>query len=216
MRRHRFTRSRRGTRQPPGHIRRACLSGSPAFRSPRLDGGLSIDDYPPLWATAGRAWWTYRFCPCSRSRRRRTTTPRVTARQSTSLPPNYIAAAATFRAPTVLRSSADPPGATCSITAAAPVINNCEYSDDGDLISGRHALGVGRVPSASSRGGSGSLRNGGGGGSNWTGVQSPALSITSGRFGGSNNRSRAMAATHQQAALAGLGMGVGGFDLGLG
>jgi hypothetical protein len=36
------------------------------------------------------------------------------------------------------------------------------------------------------------------------------------RFGGSDDGSNAMVAVHQQAALAGLGMGVGGFNLGLG
>jgi hypothetical protein len=96
------------------------------------------------------------------------------------------------------------------------VTNNGIYGDDGDLISGQHAPGVGRVPNASSRGGSG-LRNGGGGGSrNWSGAQSPAPSNTSGRFCGSDDGSSAMAAAHQQAALANLGMGVGRFNLGLG
>ncbi|KAH8984732.1 hypothetical protein EDB92DRAFT_2117006 [Lactarius akahatsu] len=42
----------------------------------------------------------------------------------------------------------------------------------------------------------------------------PALSNTSSRFGGNDNGSNAMAASHQQAALAGLGMGVGVFNLG--
>ena len=93
------------------------------------------------------------------------------------------------------------------------VTNNGVYGDDGDLISsqGHHAPGAGRVQNGSSR----SLRNGGGGGT-WSGAQSPALSNTSGRFGGSDDGSNAMAAAHQQAALAGLGMGVGGFNLGLG
>ncbi|KAH8987214.1 hypothetical protein EDB86DRAFT_3245840 [Lactarius hatsudake] len=92
------------------------------------------------------------------------------------------------------------------------VTNNGVYGDDGDLIRGHHARGVGRVQSSSSRG----LRNGGGG--TWSGEQSPALSNSSGRFGGSDDESNAMAAAHQQrqAALAGLGMGVGGFNLGLG
>jgi hypothetical protein len=90
--------------------------------------------------------------------------------------------------------------------------NNGVYGDDGDLISsqgGHHAPGVGRVQSGGSTRG---LRNGG----TWSGAQSPALSNTSGRFGGSDDGSNAMAAAHQQAALAGLGMGVGGFNLGLG
>ncbi|KAH9059946.1 hypothetical protein EDB87DRAFT_680523 [Lactarius vividus] len=90
------------------------------------------------------------------------------------------------------------------------VTNNGVYGDDGDLIQGHHAPGVGRVQSGSSR----DLHNGGGGA--WSGVQSPALSNTSGRFGGSDDGSNTMAAVHQQAALAGVGMGVGGFNLGLG
>ncbi|KAH8987215.1 hypothetical protein EDB86DRAFT_3105112 [Lactarius hatsudake] len=90
------------------------------------------------------------------------------------------------------------------------VTNNGVYGDDGDLIQGHHARGVGRVQSSSSRG----LRNGGGG--TWSGGQSPALSNSSGRFGGSDDGSNAMTVAHQQAALAGLGMSVGGFNLGLG
>jgi hypothetical protein len=93
------------------------------------------------------------------------------------------------------------------------VTNNGVYDDDGDLISSQHAQGLGCVPSASSRGGSGSLQNSGC--SNWSGARSPALSNISGRFGGSGDGSSAMAAAHQQAALANLGMGVGGFNLGL-
>ena len=90
--------------------------------------------------------------------------------------------------------------------------NNGVCGDDGDLIA-QHG---GRVPSASSRGGSGgSLRNDGG--SNWSDVTSPTLSIALGRFGGSDDGSSAMApAAQQQAALAGLGMNVSGFNLGLG
>ena len=35
----------------------SALSGSPAFHSPRPDGGVaSLDGLSPLWATAGRAW----------------------------------------------------------------------------------------------------------------------------------------------------------------
>ncbi|KAI9450238.1 hypothetical protein BJY52DRAFT_1428160 [Lactarius psammicola] len=76
--------------------------------------------------------------------------------------------------------------------------NNGVYGGDGDLISsqGHHALGVGRVQSNSLRG----LRNGGGG--TWSGA--------------SNDGSNTIAAAHQQAALAGLGMGVGSFNLRLG
>ena len=98
-----------------------------------------------------------------------------------------------------------------STTVNNGVTNNGVYGDFGDLIQ----YG-GRVPSASSGGGSGgSLRNGGGG--NWSSAQSPALSNTSGRFGSSDDGSSAMApASQQQVALAGLGMNVSGFNLGLG
>jgi SAM domain (Sterile alpha motif) len=91
--------------------------------------------------------------------------------------------------------------------------NNSVYGDDGDPIQAQ-SQGGGRVQGGSTR----SLRNGGG--STWSGAQSPALSNnTSGRFGGSDDGSTVMAAAaaaQQQAALAGLGMGVGGFNLGLG
>ncbi|KAH8984736.1 hypothetical protein EDB92DRAFT_1818960 [Lactarius akahatsu] len=78
------------------------------------------------------------------------------------------------------------------------VTNSSVYGDgnDCDFIRGHHAPGVGRVQSGSSRG----LRNGGGG--TLSGAQSPALSNTLGRFGGSDDRSNAMAAAHQQAVLA--------------
>ena len=122
------------------------------------------------------------------------------------------AAGAAFRASTVPRSSV---GARqhqrSSTTVNNGATNSGMYGDDGDLISG-HC-----VPSASSRGGSGgSLRNGGGG--NWSSAQTPALSNASGQFGGSDDGSSAMA---QQAAIAGLGMQMGGvsgvwwFNLGL-
>src|SRR6266404_408473 len=41
------------------------------------------------------------------------------------------------------------------------------------------------------------------------------LSDTPGRFGGSDDGGSTLAATQQHAVLAGLGMGVGGFNLGL-
>jgi len=85
--------------------------------------------------------------------------------------------------------------------------NHGVYGDDGELIQGQAQQG--RIQGGSSR----NLRNG----SAWSGSQSPALSNASGRFGGSDDGSNAMAAAaQQQAALAGLGMGVGGFNLGLG
>jgi hypothetical protein len=122
----------------------------------------------------------------------------------------FMVAAATARALTDPRSSAGLPRATYTTGSSGSssvnngVTNNDVYGDDGDLIPGHHAPGVGRVPSASSRSGGG-LRNGGD--SSWSCVQSPALSNNSGHFGGSDDGSSAMAAAHQQAALAGLGMG---------
>jgi hypothetical protein len=96
--------------------------------------------------------------------------------------------------------------AICTTSAALRcfnngVTNNGVYGDDSDLITDQHAQGIGRVPSASSRGGCGGLRNGGDG-SNWSGAQIPVLSNTSGRFDGSNDGSSAMATAYQQAALA--------------
>ena len=101
-------------------------------------------------------------------------------------------------------------GSTAIYNGAA---NNGVYGDDGDI----NAQPGGRVPSASSRGGGsgGSLRNGGG--IDWSGVKSPALSIASSRNRGSDDGSSAMSlAAQQQAALTGLSMGVGRFNLGLG
>jgi hypothetical protein len=101
-------------------------------------------------------------------------------------------------------------GSNTTNTAVPPVpSNNGIYGDDGDLIQGQAQQGPGgRTQGGSAR----SLRNGG----TWSAAQSPALSNTSGRFGGSDDGSNAMAAAaQQQAALAGLGMGVGGFNLGL-
>lgn len=93
---------------------------------------------------------------------------------------------------------------------ASGTSNNGIYGDDGDLIQAGQQAPVGRQ-GGSSR----SLRNGNG--SAWSGAHSPALSNNSGRFGGSDDGSSAMAvAAQQQAALAGLGMGVGGFNMGLG
>ena len=76
------------------------------------------------------------------------------------------------------------------------VTNNGVYGDVGNLISSQGHHGVGRVQGGSTRG----LRNGGG--SNLSGAQIPALSKTSGHFGGSDDGSNAMAAVHNQAALA--------------
>ncbi|KAH9171651.1 hypothetical protein EDB89DRAFT_2176780 [Lactarius sanguifluus] len=76
------------------------------------------------------------------------------------------------------------------------------YGDDGDLIRATMflVLVVSKV----------ALRIGGSG--TWSGGQSPAPSNTSGCFSGSDDGSNPMAAAHQQAALAGLGMGLNGMN----
>ncbi|KAI0299622.1 hypothetical protein BC826DRAFT_995582 [Russula brevipes] len=88
-------------------------------------------------------------------------------------------------------------------TGPVPRLDGPEKFRRPSKVHGQHPLGP-RVQGGSTR----NLRNGNG---------EPALSNSSGRFGGSDDGSTAMAAhAQQQAALAGLGMGVGGFNLGLG
>jgi hypothetical protein len=199
------------------------LSGSPAFRSPRPDGA-SLDALSPAM---GDSWASMVNTPLLPMFQKSTannnasnhgqTVDIATAKLNDLYGGGNVPR---LDGPEKFRRSSkghvhDNTGSSTAVNNG--VTNNGIYGDDGDLIAGQHAPGVGRVPSASSRGGGGSLRNGGGGGgSNWSGAQSPALSNTSGRFGGSDDGSSAMAAAHQQAALANLGMGVGGFNLGLG
>ena len=204
----------------------SALSGSPAFRSPRPDGVSSLDGLSPAmgdsWASMVNTPLLPMFQKPSSSavnnNNNNATSHGQTVDLATAKLNDLYGAGNVPRldGPEKFRRSSK--GHMHDNTSGGPttvnngVTNNGVYGDDGDLISGHRT---------SSRGGSGgSLRNGGGGGgggSNWSGAQSPALSNTSGRFGSSDDGSNAMAAAaQQQAALAGLGMGVGGFNLGLG
>ncbi|KAH9010367.1 hypothetical protein EDB83DRAFT_2581725 [Lactarius deliciosus] len=164
------------------------LSAGSAFRSPRADGGTAPGGLDGLSPAVGDSWASMLNDLYGSSN-----VPRLDGPDK-------------FRRPSKGHIHDGSSESNNGVT------NNGVYGDDGDLIQGHHAPGVGRVQSGSSRG----LRNGGDG--TWSGGQSPALSNSSGRFGGSDDGSNAMAAAHQQqqAALAGLGMGVGGFNLGLG
>jgi hypothetical protein len=200
------------------------LSGSPAFRSPRPDGGAPLDGLSPAmgdsWASMVNTPLLPMFQKPSAANNNVTSHGQTVDLATAKLNDLYGSGnVPRLDGPEKFRRSSkghvhDNSGSSTAVNNG--VTNNGIYGDDGDLIAGQHAPGAGRVPSASSRAGGGSLRNGGGGGSNWSGgAQSPALSNTSGRFGGSDDGSSAMAAAHQQAALANLGMGVGGFNLGL-
>ncbi|KAH9010365.1 hypothetical protein EDB83DRAFT_2680828 [Lactarius deliciosus] len=174
------------------------LSAGSAFRSPRADGGTAPGGLDGLSPAIGDSWASMVNTPLlpmfqKTSSQQRSNVPRLDGPDK-------------FRRPSKGHIHDGSSESNNGVT------NNGVYGDDGDLIQGHHAPGVGRVQSGSSRG----LRNGGDG--TWSGGQSPALSNSSGRFGGSDDGSNAMAAAHQQqqAALAGLGMGVGGFNLGLG
>ena len=203
----------------------SALSGSPAFRSPRPDGvsfldGLSSPAMGENWASMVNTPLLPMFQKPSSSavnnNNNNATSHGQTVDLATAKLNDLYGAGNVPRldGPEKFRRSSK--GHMHDNTSGGPTaVNNgvTNNGDDGDLISGHRT---------SSRGGSGgSLRNGGGGGggggSNWSGAQSPALSNTSGRFGSSDDGSNAMAAAaQQQAALTGLGMGVGGFNLGLG
>ncbi|KAH9171641.1 hypothetical protein EDB89DRAFT_1080088 [Lactarius sanguifluus] len=193
------------------------LSAGSAFRSPRADGGTAPGGLDGLSPAVGDSWASMVNTPLlpmfqktsSNNNNNGQTVDLAAAKLndlygSSNVP--RLDGPDKFRRPSKGHIHDGSSGSNNGVT------NNGVYGDDGDLIQGHHAPGVGRVQSSSSRG----LRNGGGG--TWSGGQSPALSNSSGRFGGSDDGSNAMAAAHQQqqAALAGLGMGVGGFNLGLG
>ena len=197
------------------------LSGSPAFRSPRPESGAGLDGLSPAigdsWASMVNTPLLPMFQKSSATNNNATGHGQTVDLAAAKLNDLYGGGGNVPRldGPEKFRRSSKGhmhEGGSSGTTNNG-VTNNGVYGDDGDLISGQHAPGAGRVQSGSSRGGG--LRNGGGGGggSTWSGAQSPALSNTSGRFGGSDDGSNAMAAAHQQAALAGLGMG--GFNLGL-
>ncbi|KAH9024802.1 hypothetical protein EDB85DRAFT_2179998 [Lactarius pseudohatsudake] len=192
------------------------LSAGSAFRSPRADGGTAPGGLDGLSPAVGDSWASMvntpplpMFQKTSSNNNNNCQTVDLAAAKlndlygSSNVP--RLDGPDKFRRPSKGHIHDGSSGSNNGVT------NNGVYGDDGDLIQGHHAPGVGRVQSGSSRG----LRNGGGG--TWSGGQSPALSNSSGRFGGSDDGSNAMAAAHQQqqATLAGLGMGVGGFNLGL-
>ncbi|KAF8268548.1 hypothetical protein EI94DRAFT_1146404 [Lactarius quietus] len=195
------------------------LSGSPAFsRSPRPDSNAALDGLSPAigdsWASMVNTPLLPMFQKSSAANNNNTAHGQTVDLATSKLNDLYGAGGNVPRldGPEKFRRSSkgnmhDGSSGSSTVNNGIPNSNGI-YGDDGDLISGQHAPGGGRVPSASSRSSTG-LRNG----SNWSGAQSPALSNNSGRFGGSDDGSNAMAAAHQQAALANLGMG--GFNLGL-
>ncbi|KAI9436701.1 hypothetical protein H4582DRAFT_2099755 [Lactarius indigo] len=192
------------------------LSAGSAFRFPRPDGSAAPGSLDGLSPVVGDSWTNM------------VNTPLLSMFQKTSSNNNNNAGQTVDLAPAKLNDvygSSNDPRLDSTDKFRQPskghihdngsgsnngVINNGVYGDDSDLIQGHHAPGVGRAQNDSSRG----LRNSGGGGT-WSAAQSPALSNTSGYFGGSDDGSNAMAAAHQQAVLAGLGMRLGGFSLGL-
>jgi len=191
------------------------FSGAP-FRSPRPEGttASALDTLSPAM---GDSWASMVNTPLLPMFQKTSTTnggagPSQTVDlTATQLNDLYTAAPVPrldgpekFRRPSKTHTP-DSSGNNSSTAVASGSSNNGVYGDDGELIHGQAQQG--RVQGGSSR----SLRNG----SAWSGSQSPALSNTSGRFGGSDDGSNAMAAAaQQQVALAGLGMG--GFNLGLG
>jgi len=202
----------------------SCIAASAAIRSPRPDGAGSGSSLDALSPAVGDSWASMVNTPLMPMFQKPSTMnpsagPTQTVDLATAkLNDLYVGTVPRLDGPEKFRRASKghtPDSANNSTTGTAiPTVssNNGLYGDDGDLIQGQtQQVPGGRVQGGSSR----SLRNGGG--SNWSGAQSPALSNTSGRFGGSDDGSGAMAAAaQQQAALAGLGMGVGGFNLGLG
>ncbi|KAI9436712.1 hypothetical protein H4582DRAFT_2099764 [Lactarius indigo] len=191
------------------------LSASSAFRFPRPDGGAAPGSLDGLSPVVGDSWTNMVNTPLL-SMFQKTSSNNNNAGQTVDIAPaklNDVYGTSNdprldspdeFRQPSKGHIHDNSSGSNNGVT------NHGVYGDDSDLIQGHHAPGVGRAQSDSSRG----LRNSGGGGT-WSGAQSPALSNTSGYFCGSDDGSNAMAAAHQQAALAGLGMRLGGFSLGL-
>ncbi|KAH9171644.1 hypothetical protein EDB89DRAFT_2229840 [Lactarius sanguifluus] len=173
------------------------LSAGSAFRSPRADGGTAPGGLDGLSPAVGDSWASMvntpllpMFQKSSSNNSNNGQTVDLAAAElndlygSSNVPrlddPNK------FRRPSKGHIHDGSSGSNNGVT------NNGVYGDDGDLIQGHHAPGVGRVQSGSSRG----LRNGGGG--TWSGGRGPALSNSSGRFGGSDDGSNAIAAVHQQ------------------
>jgi len=201
------------------------IAASAAIRSPRPDGAGSGNSLDALSPAVGDSWASMVNTPLMPMFQKPSTMnpsagPTQTVDLATAkLNDLYVGTVPRLDGPEKFRRASKGHTAdsgnhsTTSTGAPIPTVaNNGIYGDDGDLIQAQAQ----QVPGGRAQGGSSrSLRNGGG--SNWSGAQSPALSNTSGRFGGSDDGSGAMAAAaQQQAALAGLGMGVGGFNLGLG
>jgi len=201
------------------------IAASAAIRSPRPDGAGSGNSLDSLSPAVGDSWASMVNTPLMPMFQKPSTmNPSAGPTQTVDLAAAklndlYVGTVPRLDGPEKFRRASKGHAAdsgshsTTGTGAAIPTVaNNGIYGDDGDLIQAQtQQVSGGRAQSGSSR----SLRNGGG--SNWSGAQSPALSNTSGRFGGSDDGSGAMAAAaQQQAALAGLGMGVGGFNLGLG
>ncbi|KAH9010357.1 hypothetical protein EDB83DRAFT_2557224 [Lactarius deliciosus] len=172
------------------------LSAGSAFRSPRADGGTAPGGLDGLSPAVGHSWASM------------VNMPLLPMFQKTSSNDSNNSQTVDLAA-TKLNDLYD--GSNVPRRLDGP--DKFRRPSKGHIHDGssgvHHAPGVGRVQSGSSRG----LRIGGGG--TWSGGQSLALSNSSGRFGGSNDGSNVMAAAHQQqqAALAGLRMGVGGFNL---
>ncbi|KAH8994152.1 hypothetical protein EDB86DRAFT_3234880 [Lactarius hatsudake] len=162
------------------------LSSGSAFRSPRADGGTAPGGLDGLSPAVGDSWASM------------VNTPLLAMFQKTSSNNSNNGQTVDLAAAKLndLYGSSNVPRLDGPDNSGSNngVTNNGVYGDDGDLIQGHHTPGVGRVQSGSSRG----LRNGGGG--TWSGGQSPALSNSSGRFGGSDDGSNAMAAGASAAA----------------
>ncbi|KAH9012278.1 hypothetical protein EDB85DRAFT_2281311 [Lactarius pseudohatsudake] len=183
------------------------LSAGSAFRSPRAYGGTASGGLDGLSPAVGDSWASMvntpllpMFQKTSNNNNNGQTVDLAAAKlndlySSSNVP--RLDDPDKFRQPSKGHIHDSSSGSNNGVT------NNGVYGDDGDLIQGHHVpvrqeayamvvavLGpVGKAPHS-----------------------------TSGRFGGSDDGSNAMAAAHQQqqAALAGLRMGVGGFNLGLG
>ena len=186
----------------------SCLSAGSAFRSPRPDGGAApggLDGLSPVvcdnWASMVNTPLLPMFQKTLMANN--DATGQTVDLAAAKLNDLYGGGGNVPRldGPDKLRRPSkghvhDSSSGSTAVNNGVP--NNGVYDDDGDLISsqGHHAPGVGRVQS-----GSRGLLNGGGG--TQSGAQSPALSNTSGHFGGSDDGSNVMAAAHQQARASG-------------
>ncbi|KAI0292673.1 hypothetical protein B0F90DRAFT_1671086 [Multifurca ochricompacta] len=203
------------------------IAASAAFRSPRPDGSGANNSLESLSPAIGDSWASMVNTPLLPMFQKSSTAnnsgpgPSQTVDLATAKLSDLYGVGSVPRldGPEKFRRTSKghtPDSGGINSAVASAITNNGIYGDDGDLIqtqsSHAGAPGGGRLQGG---GPARSLRNGNG--SAWSGAHSPALSNTSGRFGGSDDGSSVMAAAaQQQAAFAGLGMGVGGFNLGLG